>query len=336
MGIYRLLLSFLVAYSHIGPSLSGNINVGVSSVVSFFLLSGFVMTALINKYYLDSKIIYKFYIERIMRLFPQFLFYSILTYVFASLLNLRHNWLQALPSPGSAFLQMLMLPLNFHHSFPNMLLPQAWSLGLELIFYMVIPIIIYKRAEFTVFFISIFVFLLAYFKIINNDLWAYRLLPGNIFIFLLGSYIYRFNNRRGAILVAAVFSISLFFLFLTWTFPYLATEVNRSMAVGLAVGGAVVFLLKSKSAEVHNSKWMPSAGDISYGVFLNHNFVVGILAILNFTNNGGNNISYIISVFFISTILSYVTFILIEGPISRKRRKMRDQMARDTLQSDPG
>ena len=50
MGTYRFILALLVLISHAGVSI-GDYNPGVMAVISFYLLSGYVMTILINKYY---------------------------------------------------------------------------------------------------------------------------------------------------------------------------------------------------------------------------------------------------------------------------------------------
>lgn len=48
MGAYRLLLALLVALSHMGVKFWG-VNLGVVAVISFFIISGFVMTSLIER-----------------------------------------------------------------------------------------------------------------------------------------------------------------------------------------------------------------------------------------------------------------------------------------------
>jgi hypothetical protein len=56
VGYYRLLLAFFVVISHADQVIffSSGYHIGVSAVISFFLLSGFVMTALIQKFVKDG------------------------------------------------------------------------------------------------------------------------------------------------------------------------------------------------------------------------------------------------------------------------------------------
>ena len=74
MGIYRLLLSIFVAFSHMGITFYGY-NPGVFAVISFFLLSGYAMRILIEKYYTEPFSVSGFYIDRAIKLFPQYIFY---------------------------------------------------------------------------------------------------------------------------------------------------------------------------------------------------------------------------------------------------------------------
>jgi peptidoglycan/LPS O-acetylase OafA/YrhL len=76
MGLLRLFLAMLVVISHTGNTLYGY-NIGVVAVISFFILSGYVMSMLIEKYYKQPSLIPTFYLDRITRLFPQYVFYII-------------------------------------------------------------------------------------------------------------------------------------------------------------------------------------------------------------------------------------------------------------------
>lgn len=55
------------------------------------------MTALVRKYYFTVSSIPAFYVERILRLAPQFYFYSIITFLAMSLFGLRHDFMQFEP-----------------------------------------------------------------------------------------------------------------------------------------------------------------------------------------------------------------------------------------------
>lgn len=74
MGVFRLILAVLVAFSHMGVNLFG-FGTGIVAVISFLIISGFVMTALVDRNYASLQKIPAFYLDRAIRLYPQFIFY---------------------------------------------------------------------------------------------------------------------------------------------------------------------------------------------------------------------------------------------------------------------
>ncbi|MBJ9625761.1 acyltransferase family protein [Burkholderia multivorans] len=181
MGIYRLLLAIAVILSHVGIGLYGR-NIGVVAVVSFFIISGYVMTALVERHYANAQQIPRFYVDRVLRLFPQFLFYSVLTLLLIAVAQPSSNFLSGL-TPATVALNIAMLPLNFYRYFPNALvIPQAWSLGLEAQFYVVVPLLIIFRLRIVAATLSAAFFLLPYVGLVDVDTWSYRMLPGTLFV----------------------------------------------------------------------------------------------------------------------------------------------------------
>lgn len=77
-GTLRLILAVMVAISHVDIRAYGR-NPGVVAVVCFFMISGFVMTGVIRSYYQDNKTM--FYLDRLMRIYPQYLFFLGLTII---------------------------------------------------------------------------------------------------------------------------------------------------------------------------------------------------------------------------------------------------------------
>ena len=194
MGFYRLFLAYLVALSHAGLLWDG-VNPGIVACISFFMLSGYVMTALIDRHYPALDRVGAFYADRALRLYPQFLFYSLATIFAAEALGLRHQWMTAPPSLPSDLAQLAMAPLNCGPCFSDMLMPQSWSLGLEVFFYAAFPFLLIpeKRAPFA--FASAGVFALAYCGRLSPDWFTYRLLFGNLFVFMMGSWLRRPDPR---------------------------------------------------------------------------------------------------------------------------------------------
>lgn len=143
MGIYRFILAILVLLSHTGFSAYGY-NPGVVSVISFFLISGFTMEVLMEKHYGGKHLIKYFYIDRILRLFPQFIFYLIITLLFNYFFPVNYDinsYIRDI-TPLNILQNVLMIPLGYYmfDGLNNCLIvPQAWTLGLELTFYLIFP-----------------------------------------------------------------------------------------------------------------------------------------------------------------------------------------------------
>ncbi|MCU1752110.1 acyltransferase family protein [Pseudomonas sp. 6D_7.1_Bac1] len=268
MGSYRLLLAILVAISHMGITVVG-LNVGVIAVISFLIISGFVMTSLIERNYRTPESIHRFYVDRVLRLYPQFLLYLIASCAVIYFL------LPGTPQATELTLKNIVanlsiIPLGFYmfEAVGTGILPPAWSLGLEMCFYLVIPFLIIYKARGPAFALSTVVFLIACLGLINTDVYGYRLLPGVLFIFLCGSYLYRAEAKGLVIAAGTTAAAALMFLaIMTGVIPRL--PFNAEVTAGIALGIPAVFLLSKLKFHRIDELF----GNISYGVFLNH-FVV--------------------------------------------------------------
>jgi peptidoglycan/LPS O-acetylase OafA/YrhL len=312
VGIYRLLLAIAVLLSHLGATVQGR-NIGVFAVVSFFILSGYVMTALLDRHYLQFSRIGVFYLDRAMRLFPQFLFYFVLTLLLIAVARPSSPFISDV-TLSQVLLNAAMLSLNFFQYFLNcQIVPQAWSLGLESQFYLVIPLIIICNVRAPVFVASLAFFLLAYFGFLNADIWGYRMLPGTLFMFLLGSYIYRAPSKTG--LVIAYLVICVMFVGVAthqaWQLPF-----TFEVLAGLVFGVPLVWGLSKLSFG-----WLEElAGNLSYGVFLNHFFIIWLFQSLGIS---GYAWWYPYALIASSIALAGISYVLVERPVIRLRHTLR-------------
>ncbi|AXI84019.1 acyltransferase [Xylella taiwanensis] len=316
MGTYRLLLAICVLLSHVGIQFFGH-NQGVSAVISFFLLSGFVMTALIRRNYDSKGKIKKFYLDRVLRLFPQFIFYLVATLIFVAITNYKDPFLEEL-SALKIVMNALMLPLSLYMLGleKSLLIPPTWSLGLELTFYISIPFLLLYRVERYAFLLSLCVFGLAYFGVINTDFFGYRLLPGTLFIFLLGSFLYESKSTERISFLITTYVISLIaFLWVlhdsTFMRPY-SFEVLLGILVGLPIVAGLIRLPSGKIDAV--------LGNISYGVFLNHFPLMWIFQALKIGFDTTGAIAALIAT---SIALGWLTYHLVEKPVLIVRRSLR-------------
>jgi peptidoglycan/LPS O-acetylase OafA/YrhL len=297
----------------------------MTAVISFFLLSGYVMTALIQKHYPDISDTPGFYVDRIARLGPQFYFYSLATLAAVSLLGLHHELMRSVPGELSILAQLSIVPLIFYGRFDSMLLPQAWSLGPEVCFYAIFPFVLLHKARTPVALVSLAVFALACTEVIDTDLFAYRFLPGTFFIFICGSWLYQADRTWQAYAPYAVAFAAAAVLALTYIAPLpVNARPAHSVLLGIALGIPAVALLKDRFAS-HASNAL--AGDLSYGVFLSHYLIIG--AIVTFSpwpvdfNNTAAKLSALAVVCAMSLLASYLTFHALEAPLIAWRRRFR-------------
>lgn len=317
LGSLRLLLALLVALSHAGVRLF-DFNPGVSAVVVFYLISGYVMTGLLRTHYSEWKDIPAFYLDRALRLYPQYLFIAGLTLIWITASGAHTAFLQRPPSLLDLLNNLAVVPLNlfmFNGSDQFTLIPPAWSLGAEIQFYLLVPILLLARMRGIVLLVSFAIFLLAAWQIIHTEWFGYRLLPGVMFMFLLGSYLYEYHRNRlpdRALLVVLEFVLAGLMLALGWS-GRLAAPYNVETLTGLLIGLPALHIL----ARMPRRGWDDFLGDLSYGVFLCHFLVLWLLGAD--AVQGWGLAAYLSAV----AAIAFISQRLVERPILRLRRKLR-------------
>jgi peptidoglycan/LPS O-acetylase OafA/YrhL len=327
-----MLLALVVAISHLGVSFRG-INLGVTAVISFFIISGLMMTMLIRKHYNSGDLIKYFYIDRLCRLFPQFVFHVMLAV--AVLLACKHinpdvqlaYWNNSPISPSTVILNLSMLPLGYYMFSPTgdaqIILTATWSLGLELTFYLVIPFLVIHakpKLVYAISCVSLMVFMAAFLGWINTDIYGYRLLPGTLFIFLIGyAYGDRGYGKRYVLFVLSLFSMLAVPAFVVSEFS--ARQWNREVILGVILGVIAVNFLK----DLKPSRLDSLLGNLSYSVFLNHIIIVWMCQLLGIIYLKSADVMLLVLI--PSIALSYLTYKIIEQPFINIRRGIRNKFS---------
>ncbi|WP_143088812.1 acyltransferase family protein [Izhakiella capsodis] len=313
MGFYRLFLAVLVLFSHCAIKFP-SYNQGVTAVISFLIISGYVITKLISYKFPKKSDLKSFYIDRALRLFPQFIFYLIIT----SFLYLFFDGSGEI-SISQFLVNLIMLPLNtFAVYFNNyIIVPQSWSLGLELQFYLLIPFILSGRRKVMWAILSFALFVPAFAGLINTDYFGYRMLTGTLFIFLLGSMMAEGEKKS----LWAFYIVSCVMLLFSLTVKNLSHEFNKEVLSGIVIGVPVVGLIFKINLK---SKIDTLAGDLSYGVYLNHLMFFYIFNKMGFSVLSTSGALIILGS---SLTMSYISLRLIEQPFYRMRhRKIRKDL----------
>ena len=292
MGIVRLYLALAVVVSHLHPTswMFG----GDTAVEVFFLISGYLISLILN-----SRTAYQrvgvFYLNRALRLYP---IYWVVAGSSLLVLLLTHNdragW-STLHAPAKAllvisnvvllfqdwvmFLQQaphgVALAMNFWTTKPQLwhflLDPPAWSLGVEITFYLLAPFLVRRRwALLAVLAISLGAKLVCWYGLgLRNDPWSYRAFPLEVWVFALGALAQRFlHNRAAAPREAAlhVGAVAGAVLALA-AFPFVHLDAfGKTTALLLVLAALIPTLMRFQ----REHRWDAWIGDLSYPLYIAH------------------------------------------------------------------
>lgn len=278
-GMFRFFLAVLVAVEHM--LFIKGIYPGVIAVTCFYMLAGYVMVFSFEKNFSgELKNVGRFYVDRVLRIYPM--------YWIASLLVLGLVVVTGAAEVNLTFFSvtsfMTLLPLNYwmflpqvfslnNNSFP---LPPAPSLALEFHFYLICPfVILWPPLRHVLIFLSLYVFYLAGVGRINTYFWGYSLLPGTLYLFLSGIYLYevrkRPHDKLPRIILIAVSAV-LFGLLLYFAHQGdLTRQHTFEIIVGFFIAIVAIHVLGPIKSE---SKLDDYLGRLSYPLFISHFLVL--------------------------------------------------------------
>jgi len=269
MGILRYVLASLVMLSHLGYSFGG-LNPGVVAVVIFYLLAGHVVTGLWRKWQTQPAALRRFYTDRFWRILPQY-FCALFVAALLWHTGVQSPFLQRTPHVLEWLANLLVVPLGYFmftgfDSFA--LIPPAWSLAVELQFYLFAPWLLRlsSRGWVVAMLASLAVFVVAQLQWLNTDHFGYRLLPGVLFIFLGGGAMRDTDRRR--VMFGLWFVMAVYLLVLVLHGP--AVPYNREVALGFVIGIPALHALRQVRLTGRWGKLDRTMANLSYGVFLWH------------------------------------------------------------------
>lgn len=319
-GTLRLALALLVALAHAGVPLLGHYHLGVPAVVVFLLLSGYVVDALCGPAGPLHGHAARFYAERAVRLLPLYLCAALLGALCVAL-RVPSPFLAAPEKPLLWLANATILPLNYATLWPVIdtlaLVPPAWSLGLELHFYLIAPWLLAAPVRIAAAAALTFaVGAAAHLGLIPSDAWGYRLLAGNLYIFLSGAWLHRVTTQRahpapllaGWLLAATVWLTA--YARGCWGEPFVF-----EVGLGYLVGLPLVALL----ARLPRRRWDDLLAYLSYGVFLFHFAVQWLLSHLGWLTAARPLPLYLTA----TLLLAATLHLLVERPLIAWRRALR-------------
>jgi peptidoglycan/LPS O-acetylase OafA/YrhL len=321
-GYLRFILAIMVVLSHTGVSFF-TLSPGVTAVVVFYILAGFVVSHIYNDILPNTN--YKllhFYKDRLLRIFPLYIYVSVLTLIFITLTSYSNPSYTLTAVVGNA----LIIPLNYFMyadftilkdlSAPWCLIPPAWSLGTELQAYLLLALgIRFKLFNYFFIILSLVIYTIANLSILHPDYFGYRFIIGVYFIFAAGVALQRASTSASQrytlifiyatiLIIAAVFTIKNSF----------SPTYTRETLIGLLVGIPLVYGVSKVKQKLPLNALL---GSLSYGIFLSHFLSFWILDYIGITKS--HSYGYLLFVILISSLISLVGILFVEKRVNKVR-----------------
>lgn len=366
MGIVRTLLAFLVFCAHLRLIdskatilwLTGGADMAVNT---FFLLSGFYMTLVLENKYKNNTL--SFFKNRAIRLYPLYWAVALVSLFFYW--SMQYSALMVVPNGFEKFYVSVYKELSYHIKliavvlFQNItfigldfnrffcaeangsislltnqctyaplgainLVPQAWSLGVECLFYLIIPFVLKggNKAIWSVLIgTAIFNAVLPYTGIeYPNTRYIFFL---SLIYFMLGVVSFKLYNKVKDYLPGKIVYLPLVVIFIslilgyTYYFDYGYYNFETRFWFGINPGYyLLLFLLVPLLFHASkNSKFDNFLGEFSYPIYITHNTVGFTLALtlkkvigLNITNDA-LNFAYYLGCIVLISVISYLAIV---------------------------
>ena len=306
MGLVRFLLAITVVINHTGPLYGLVFTDAYMAIKVFFIISGFYMALILSEKYTGPGRCRLFYTNRFLRLFPLYwvvLFLSLavsLVFKFglhtALLLGPWQTWLGKLSPATVAALAGANLTilgqdlLFFTHLNPAngalafawdalyratpawffLLIPQAWTVSLELVFYMLAPWLVRRSNAFLIACIAGSLALRAwvYLEDFPFDPWKQRFFPVECGFFLCGILAYRLYARLKAVPIPrrSLWAVAALYLTGIVGYQFLPGAKGKEFYLYAATIAAIpfLFLLTKKM------RFDRAIGELSYPIYISH------------------------------------------------------------------
>ena len=313
MGTLRTILAIAVVVYHSFTIFGLRLCGGQIAVESFFMISGFYMALILNEKYTGVGSYRKFLLSRFYRIFPVYwivlvaaLLLSVIGYVWfnnafyltrfmsnkecLSFTTIGYFIFENLVIIGQDVLYFLRLDkwcnpkltyyvLSYKHAgYQYLLVPQAWSISLELLFYSIAPFMVRKKWQWQVALITIAFGVKLVYAIQFNlslDPWSYRFFPFEIGFFMLGSVAYQIYQQ----LKNKPISPSIGYVLLVccivgvFTVDEIPLPVNfKNSLFYFLIFCSVPFIFKA----LKDNKIDRYIGELSFSIYISHHLIVSI------------------------------------------------------------
>jgi peptidoglycan/LPS O-acetylase OafA/YrhL len=352
MGMLRLILACAVLLVHAGSFFRFNITAGGQFPVElFYIISGFYMALVLNEKYVGAGSARAFYANRMLRLLPAYWVLSgmalaIYLYIYlvtgggyiawmADLLREVPAWKSLFLVISNTFLVGInWLPELFPLAGPKtaVLIAPAWTLGVELCFYALAPLLVRGNPWILAWVLAGSVGLrLAYF--LGLDLgaqpWSYHFFPFELALFTAGALSYRLYCRlRDTGSGNAIFGLSLVVAVLLFQLMQKGVTLSLCNCDAVTIPLRTIFYIYAAVAiaylfnETRNNRIDTSIGELSYLVYLAHYPLIDFYNVIVRPDDSMTQASIRSAVILVvSLALAYIVYRYIERPVDALRHR---------------
>lgn len=215
----------------------------------------------------------------------------------------------------------LFFTANFKETTPQLyhflLVPQAWTIGIEISFYLIAPFIITRKLKYILLFIALSILLRI--VLINiglyNDPWSYRFFPTELVFFLLGSVGYHFYKKIKDLNINKALLLFIFCFYLGVTFLYSYLNIPYKVFIYPAFFFLCLPFIFILSKKWKIDRWI---GELSYPVYISHILVLMVVESYDIQILGSRGITLAIFTLLFSVLLNELVAKKIE--VIRQRR----------------
>jgi peptidoglycan/LPS O-acetylase OafA/YrhL len=275
-GVWRLFLCLLVANGH----LNGQWWASAYAVFSFYMLSGYFSTLVLNQKYGFSLNGFKlFLINRFLRLYPVYYMAMIISILLIlvfpdAFVNSFHGRLKLPTDFKNIFLNLFIVGLDFNTEIR--LVPPAWAISNIILHYIFLGVGIGKSKKIVTFWLILCICYHFFNKLFGLGwYWAYANVLGASLPFAMGSFLYHYTSRLDKIIpkfdikTVIIFYLT-FFGFVLLLYPY--NKLFLPFYFNLIVTSYLIFSFKS--ININASKLCRSldswSDKLSFPIFLVH------------------------------------------------------------------
>jgi peptidoglycan/LPS O-acetylase OafA/YrhL len=309
---------------------------GILAVNSFYIISGFYMSLILNEKYTGKNSIRLFLSNRLLRIYPIYWLVLILTIITYGFLKIDLNITPFIHLTGVNliltvilnFVRNVFLISNSAYFLPKavlldpLIITPSWTLGLELLFYLIAPFIVRRSLKVILLFglIAHFLRVIIYtffavpagnFVHVNDDFFL-----SVFFFFILGIISYKIYVFLKTFNISPIFSkITLLYVVGFTIFYHFfpgETTISRTFYL-ISVSLSIPVLFKYFAS----NKIDKFFGDLSYPIYISHMFILTVFGLLILkVNNDYRNIIILAT----CIIFAFLLHVVVEIPINHYRQ----------------